>query len=91
MARIRMFTQRGCGSSDHARELLTRKGIDFDEVDVTGSTVLREGMIALAGASTTPQIMLDGQPIGGADALDRLDRDGVLDSFGREYEETAWS
>jgi glutaredoxin 3 len=63
-----------------AKQLLNRKGIAFDEIDVTGNPALREEITVKAGGrSTVPQIWIGETHVGGCDDLYELDRTGQLD------------
>jgi len=59
--------------------LLTKKGLQFEEVPVGGDYELRKQMESLSGGWSVPQIFLDGAPIGGFDELLILDKSGELD------------
>ncbi|MDQ3034231.1 MAG: glutathione peroxidase [Myxococcota bacterium] len=62
---IAMVSKPGCAHCARARTLLKKAGLSWQEVPST-PRVLR----AIAGASTTPQVFVDGQRIGGADQLE---------------------
>ena len=56
-----------------AKELLSRKGVNFREIDVTGSQETRDAMIQRAGGhSTLPQIFIGATYVGGCDDSMRL-------------------
>jgi len=61
--------------------LLKKKGVEFDEINVSRDDALREEMERRSGRRTVPQIFIDGNPIGGFDDLYSLDRDGRLDKL----------
>jgi glutaredoxin 3 len=64
-----------------AKALLKRKGVAFDEIDVTYDAIAREAMVELAGGRrTVPEIFINGQIIGGYDELKALDDAGELDA-----------
>ena len=77
-APVFVYTLGGCGSWASARRLLHRRGIDFEEVSGDAVPGFRRHLAELTGRATVPQIVIGGEPIGGADALARLDRRGVL-------------
>ncbi len=82
MPDITIYTRDFCYYSDAARELLTRKGIGFKEINATGKRELRAEMIEKAnGASTFPQIFIGDTHVGGCDDLYALDEDGKLDAL----------
>ena len=59
MAEVVIYTRDFCYYSDAARELLTRKGVAFREINASGSRELRQEMIERANGGTTfPQIFI---------------------------------
>lgn len=64
-----------------ARQLLTAKGVDFEEIAVDGNPELRRRMERESGRHTVPQIFIDGRPVGGYDELAALERSGRLDAL----------
>ncbi|WP_261405714.1 glutaredoxin 3 [Chenggangzhangella methanolivorans] len=63
-----------------AKDLLRRKGVAFEEIDVGREPERRPEMIERAGGRmTVPQIFIDGAHVGGCDDLHALDRAGGLD------------
>jgi glutaredoxin 3 len=82
MAEVVIYTRDFCYYSDAARELLTRKGVTFTEVNATGNRELRQQMIERAnGGSTFPQIFIGETHVGGCDELYALEEDGKLDAL----------
>ena len=80
MAKVEMYTTMWCGYCARARNLLNRKGVDFEDIDVEADTSKRTEMVERAGGRTTvPQIFIDGAHVGGSDELAALDRAGKLD------------
>ena len=68
-----------CPYCQRARALLSKKGIQFREVDVDDDAKLREEMIARSGRRTVPQIFIGDKHVGGCDDLFALDGTGELD------------
>ena len=65
MAEVVIYTRDFCYYSDAARDLLTRKGVAFKEINATGNRELRSEMIERAnGGSTFPQIFIGDDPCG---------------------------
>jgi glutaredoxin-like protein len=65
-----IFTREGCGFCAKAKAQLTALGYDYAEVPLAHN--IRSKVVgALAGAQTVPQIFINGQYIGGADALEQ--------------------
>jgi glutaredoxin 3 len=68
-----------CPYCERARSLLSKKGIQFREIDVDDDPQLREEMIARSGRRTVPQIFIGEKHVGGCDDLLALDGRGELD------------
>jgi glutaredoxin 3 len=80
MVSIEIYTTRYCPYCHAAKGLLTRKGVAFKEIDVTGDWQGRQKMVERAdGRSTVPQIFIGGLHVGGCDDLYALDAEGELD------------
>ena len=80
MARIEIYTTRACPYCGSAKALLTRKGLTFSEIDVTGDYAGRSQMVQRAnGRMTVPQIFIGATHVGGFDDLYCLERAGKLD------------
>jgi len=78
MARITVYTTRWCAYCVRAKALLTSRGLEFDEISLDDDPAFRQKLHDLTGGWTVPQILIDGDPIGGYTELWRLDRDGRL-------------
>jgi glutaredoxin 3 len=82
MAEVVIYTRDFCYYSDAARDLLTRKGVAFKEINATGNRELRSEMIERAnGGSTFPQIFVGETHVGGCDDLYALEEAGKLDAL----------
>ncbi len=80
MAEITIYTSIFCGFCWRAKRLLTDKGVDFEEIDVTMNPRARGRMSERAGGLTSvPQIFVGSQHIGGSDELEALESAGRLD------------
>jgi glutaredoxin 3 len=80
MAKVEIYTKAFCGYCVRAKALLDRKGVAFEEYDITMGGPKRQEMLARApGSLTVPQIFIDGRHIGGSDDLAALDAAGRLD------------
>lgn len=80
MKDVTIYTTKACGYCYRAKALLGKKGVSFNEIDVTFDRAGRAKMTELAqGRSTVPQIFIAGQPIGGCDDLYELEAMGRLD------------
>ncbi len=82
MGPIEIYTTRYCPYCHAAKRLLSRKGLEFTEIDVSGDAKRRSEMVARAhGRMTVPQIFIGSTHVGGYDDLHALDRAGRLDSL----------
>jgi glutaredoxin 3 len=80
MVAIEIYTIRYCPYCQEAKELLSRKGVVFHEIDASGNRDVRKQMIERAnGRSTFPQIFIGETHVGGCDDLYALDEAGQLD------------
>ena len=73
-----IYTTRTCAYCLVAKRLLSKRGIAFEEVDVTGDAAKRAWLVQVSGRRTVPQIFIRGESIGGYDELAALDRSGAL-------------
>jgi glutaredoxin 3 len=81
MARIQMYTTEWCGFCVRAKMLLEQRGLEFDEIRIDDDPNFRTRLQELTGGWTVPQILIDGEPIGGYSELHALDRAGRLDAL----------
>jgi len=80
MADVEIYTIRYCPYCQDAKELLSRKGVVFHEIDASGDRDIRKQMMARAnGRSTFPQIFIGATHVGGCDDLYALEEAGKLD------------
>jgi glutaredoxin 3 len=80
MAAVEIYTIRYCPYCQDAKELLSRKGVAFHEIDASGNREIRKQMIERAhGRSTFPQIFIGATHVGGCDDLYALEEAGKLD------------
>jgi len=81
MPRVTIYTRAFCGYCTAAKRLLAEKGIDFEEIDATGSAEKRQEMMSRSGRFTFPQIFVGVHHVGGCDDLYRLQARGELDTL----------
>lgn len=78
--RIEIYTKWGCPYCVAAKSLLDAKGVSYEEYDVTMGGPKRAEMVQrVPGATTVPQILVDGKAYGGFDDINALNRQGKLD------------
>ena len=78
MARIEVYSTRWCAYCVRAKTLLDSKGIPYEEALLDEEPSFRKRLFELTGGWTVPQIVIDGEPIGGFTELWRLERSGAL-------------
>jgi glutaredoxin 3 len=82
MASVTVYSREDCYFSHAAKRLLTRYGLDFEDVDVDDDAENMDKMIRRSGGRfTTPQIFIHGLHIGGAEDLQRMADQGQLDTL----------
>jgi len=82
VAKVEVYTTNYCPFCTRAKALLDRKGVRFDEIDVTDDPDLREKMVERAGGRrTVPEIFINDRIVGGYDDLRALDLKGELDGL----------
>jgi glutaredoxin 3 len=82
MQPITIYTTMFCPYCHSAKRLLTKKGAEFTEIDVTMRPNAREEMTRRAGGKrTVPQIFIGAHHVGGSDELHALDAKGELDAL----------
>ena len=87
MTSVEIYTRKYCSYCHFAKELLSRKGVNFREIDVTANQEMRDQMIARAGGqSTLPQIFIGATHVGGCDELYALEDAGKLDPLLKQDE-----
>jgi glutaredoxin 3 len=78
MSDVQVYTTDHCPYCTRAKSLLAKRGIAFEEIDVTHEPEKRAWLVETTGQKTVPQIFIKGEPIGGSDELHALDRSGEL-------------
>ena len=82
MAKVEIYTTPTCPYCMAAKALLRKKGVAFEETDVSRDPELRQAMSQRAGGRrSVPQIFIDGQSVGGSDDIHALDAQGKLDGL----------
>jgi|SRR5258708_2600660 len=82
MVQIEIYTTRSCPYCHAAKRLLSGKGVEFTEFDVSGDPKGRGAMVARAnGRMTVPQIFIGATHVGGYDDLYALERAGKLEAM----------
>lgn len=88
MARVKVYSTASCPICDKTKNLLSKWSIPYVEarLDSGDMDIRREFAEATNGARTVPQIIIDGEWIGGFSELTELHMDDRLDHLMEETE-----
>ncbi len=79
--RVYLFSTESCTFCEHARSLLSKRGVAFEEVNLATHPELQAELAELTGLTSYPQILVGGETLGGLNELRAADRDGTLASW----------
>ena len=79
-----VYFKRGCPYTRAAFGLLEEREVEHTAIDVTTDESTRSWLRVVTGQRTTPQVFIQGKPIGGYTELRELDLDGGLAPFVRD-------
>ena len=80
---ITVYTTDPCARCIRAKDLLKRRGLEYEEVNLVKDPVGRRDLVELTGQMTFPQIVIDDRPIGGLQELQQADERGELEALKR--------
>ena len=75
---ITVYTTDSCGFCLRAKALLQKRGLEYEEINLARDPATRIELAERTGMMTFPQVMIDGELIGGFDQLVAADRAGRL-------------
>ena len=78
MKKVEFYSADWCPFCMRAKALLDSRGIEYEEINVDRIPGFREQLVEMTGRMTIPQIIVDGEPVGGYDDIAALDRAGEL-------------
>ncbi len=82
MAKVQVYTTPYCAFCVRAKMLLQRRGVEFEEIDVSGDPELRTKLVEMSGGRrTVPKIFVNDRIVGGYEELRALDDAGKLDDL----------
>ncbi len=81
MGKVEIYTGRFCGYCHAAKALLTNKGVEYSEVDLSKDHELRIKLVEKHNWRTVPIILINNNLIGGYEELAALERRGELDQL----------
>jgi glutaredoxin 3 len=78
MTPVMLYTTEMCARCVGAKMLLTKRGIDYEEVNLAKDPDGRAELARRTGMTTFPQIVIGEETLGGFDELRAADREGRL-------------
>lgn len=78
MSAVIVYTTDACSRCVTAKSLLAKRGISYEEVNLAKDPDGRAELSLQTGMITFPQILIDGESLGGLDELIAADRGGRL-------------
>ena len=81
MVQVTVYSSDYCPYCIRAKQLLSSKGVAFEEIKVDGKPQVRAQMSQKAGRTSVPQIWIGDTHVGGCDDLYALERAGKLDAL----------
>ncbi len=78
MSKIAVYTTDPCGYCRQAKALLAKRGLDYEEINLAKDGAGRAELAARTGMMTFPQVLVDGELIGGFTELYAADQSGRL-------------
>ena len=83
-ARVVLFSTDSCTLCVHAKSLLSKRGVDFEEVDLSAHPELQRELTNLTGLTSFPQITVNGETLGGLNELRAAEKSGRLAAWRTE-------
>ena len=77
-SRVVLFSTDSCTHCEHAKNLLSKRGVAFEEVDLGPHPELQAELTEVTGLESYPQIVVDGEPLGGLNELRAAEKSGVM-------------
>ncbi len=73
-----LFSTDACTFCVSAKSLLAKRGVVFEEVNLAEHPELQTELAEVTGLTSFPQIIVDGETIGGLNELRAADKNGTL-------------
>ena len=81
MPNITVYSTDPCSFCSRAKELLTRRGYVFEEINLSKDPAGRAQLVELTGMFSFPQIVINGEVVGGFRELVQADMSGRLEEL----------
>jgi glutaredoxin 3 len=80
-SRVILFSTDSCTLCISAKSLLAKRGVAFEEVNLAEDPELQAELAEVTGLTSFPQIIVDGETVGGLNELRGADKNGRLASW----------
>jgi glutaredoxin len=81
MRKVVVYTTDRCAFCVRVKMLLRARDIDFEEVNLAGDPTAFVDLAQRTGMMTLPQVMIDGQLVGGYQETAAAEESGLLDEL----------
>lgn len=81
MSQVTVYTTDPCAYCARAKGLLKSKGVEFEEINLSRDPAGRVELAEKTGMMTFPQVLIDGQLIGGFTEVQAAAESGRLDEL----------
>ena len=78
MSQVTVYTTEPCGYCRVAKALLNKRGIAYEEINLAKDPEGRAELVRRTGMMTFPQVVIEGETIGGYQELVAYDKSGSL-------------
>ncbi len=82
-----LFSTDACTFCVSAKSLLAKRGVVFEEVNLAEHPELQAELAEVTGLTSFPQIIVDGETIGGLNELRAADKNGTMASWSAKERE----
>jgi glutaredoxin 3 len=80
-SRVVVFSTDACSYCEHAKNLLRKRGVPFEDVNLGSDPELQAQLAEVTGLTSYPQIVVNGEPLGGLNELRAAEKNGVMASW----------
>ena len=84
MPSIEIYSRASCQFCYAAKRILLMRGLSFEEISLDREPGRLEEMVERTGARTVPQILIDGDSVGGFQDISAMNEDGSLERLASE-------
>ena len=81
MRKITVYTTDPCSFCTRVKDLLAQRGVDFEEVNLSKDPAGRTELVRRTGMMSFPQVMVDGELLGGFRETVEASTSGRLDEL----------